>query len=298
MKEELIRNALYVVATPLGNLGDITLRAIHILKQVDAIACEDTRATSRLTDAHGIRTRLFALHQHNERDAAQQVIALLREGKAVALVSDAGTPGISDPGSFTVRTVRDAGLTVIPLPGACAATAALSAAGLPGPFRFVGFLPEKTKARATALAQLGGDCATLVFYEAPHRIVEMIEALTCAFGTTREVVIARELTKLFETIHHCLLGEASAWLQADANRQRGEFVVLLGPPLAAADMPEEASGARVLGLLVEHLPIKTAIALTQEIIGPDAPSRNALYEMALSLKSNQRNTKLGDSSSD
>ena len=283
MKEELIRNALYVVATPLGNLGDITLRAIHILKTVDAIACEDTRATARLTEAHGIRTRLFALHQHNERDAAGQVIGLLRAGKAVALLSDAGTPGISDPGSFTVRAVREAGLAVIPLPGACAATVALSAAGMPGPFRFIGFLPEKSKARATALEQLHGAHETLVFYEAPHRILSMVEALHQAFGAKREVVIARELTKLFETIHHCLLGEALAWLEADANRQRGEFVVLLGAPSASQRMPEE-SGERVLGLLLAHLPVKIAISLTQQIVGANAPSRNALYDLALTLK--------------
>lgn len=272
--------ALYVVATPLGNLGDITLRALEVLRGVDAIACEDTRHTRRLLDHFGIRAPAFALHEHNEAAAAQKLIAMLSEGKRLALVSDAGTPGISDPGARAVAAVRAAGYPVIPLPGPNAAIAALSAGGLADPyFLFVGFLPSKGTARRQQIETLKATPAALVFYEAPHRIVATVADLAELLEPQRTLVIARELTKLFEQIAALPLAEAPAWLAADPNRQRGEFVLLVSAPPPAGELPAEAM--RTLKLLLADLPLKQAVKLAAQISGRP---KNALYEQALAWK--------------
>lgn len=276
--------ALYVVATPIGNLRDISLRALDVLAAADTIAAEDTRNTRHLLNHHGLReARLLALHQHNERGAADKIIALLRQGQTVALVTDAGTPAVSDPGALLVEAVRAAGLRVIPLPGASAAIAALSASGLANPhFLFYGFLPNKSAARCTILQSLAVQPYSLVFYEAPHRILECVADLQQVFGDQREIVLARELTKLFESIHRCRLGEALDWLNADANRQRGEFVVLISG--ATPPAPDELSpeALRTLTVLLAELPLKQAVQLAVQLTGI---GRNELYPRALTLKS-------------
>ena len=271
---------MYVVATPIGNLGDISLRALETLSGVDLVACEDTRHARHLLDHHGIKVPTLALHQHNENAAADKLVQLLGEGKAVALVSDAGTPGVSDPGARTVAVVRAAGFRVIPLPGPNAAIAALSAAGLSDPhFLFVGFLPAKVGARRTAIQALAGADAALVFYEAPHRVTETVAELVDLLGPRREIVIARELTKLFEQVVRMPLADAPAWLAADANRQRGEFVLVVSapPPRRGLDVETE----RVLAALLAELPVKQAAKLAAEITGEP---KNALYARALELK--------------
>ncbi len=271
--------ALYVVATPIGNLADISVRALKVLATVDAIACEDTRNTGQLMARYGLSRPLFAAHQHNEREVAQKIVERLQQGERIALVSDAGTPAVSDPGARIVDAVRDAGLQVIPIAGASAAIAALSAGGLlPEQFHFVGFLPAKERQREQVLATLVPSSATLVFYEAPHRIVDMVNALLRAFGPQRRVVIARELSKLFEQIHRCTLGDAPAWLAADANRQRGEFVLLIeGAPPADDDLAE---AKRLLAILLDECPVSQAAALTAKITGL---KKNALYALALQM---------------
>jgi len=274
-------SALYVLATPIGNVCDVTLRALHVLAIADAVACEDTRNTSHLLTRYGISQTLIAAHEHNEREAAEKIIARLQQGQRIALVSDAGTPAVSDPGARIVEAVRAAGLRVVPLPGPSAAVTALSASGLVNDaFRFIGFLPNKSKQREHALQKLAGDAATLVFYEAPHRIVETIDALLLAFGPERHVVLGRELTKLFETVHRCPLAEAPSWLAEDANRQRGEFVVLVEGASAAGD-DNDAEAERVLRILLEELPLKQAAGLAAQITGQ---KKNALYERALQIK--------------
>jgi len=271
---------LYVVATPIGNAADITLRALHLLGLVDCIAAEDTRNTGQLLARYGLSKPLVALHEHNEREAAQRVLDQLRMGARVACVSDAGTPGISDPGAKLVDAVRDAGFPVMPLPGASAVTTALSVAGdWITPFTFIGFLPAKAKQRASALQALATHVPTLVFYEAPHRIAETVQALAQAFGPTRRLLIARELTKLHETLHRCTLAEGPAWLAADANRQRGEFVLVV-EGAAAGDTGEENPDA-LLRALLEELPVTGAAKVAATLTGA---SRNALYARALALK--------------
>lgn len=275
-----IESALYVVPTPLGNLQDMSLRAVEVLKAVPWVAAEDTRHSQPLLRHFGSGARLLPAHQHNEEQAAQGVIDKLAAGEAVALISDAGTPAVSDPGARIVARVREAGFKVVPLPGACAAVTALSASGLMAPhFLFYGFLPAKAGQRQKELEALVALPYTLVFYEAPHRVMESVEALAAAFGPERTIVFARELTKLFETIHACPLGEALEWLQADANRQRGEFVLLVeGAPEGADD----GAGERVLKLLLaEGLPVKQCAKLAAEITGA---SKNELYQKALALK--------------
>ncbi|BEV18016.1 16S rRNA (cytidine(1402)-2'-O)-methyltransferase [Herbaspirillum sp. DW155] len=273
-------SALYVLATPIGNVCDITLRGLHVLAIADAVACEDTRNTSQLLQRYGLSKQLLATHEHNEREAAAKIVERLQAGQRVALVSDAGTPAVSDPGARVVDAVRAAGFQVIALPGASAAVTALSASGLSDArFYFVGFLPAKTRQRETALQELVAVQAALVFYEAPHRIVETVQSMLQVFGPTRQIVLARELTKLFEHIHRCPLGEALAWLEQDPNRQRGEFVVLLegAQPVEG----EDAEGERVLRILLEELPVKQAAALAAQITGQ---KKNALYERALQIR--------------
>jgi 16S rRNA (cytidine1402-2'-O)-methyltransferase len=274
---------LSIVATPIGNRGDITLRALEILRAADVIACEDTRHARPLLDHHGIGGtggRLIALHEHNERQAADKLIALLAEGRNVALISDAGTPAVSDPGARAVAAVRAAGYRVVPLPGPNAAVAALSAAGLDDPhFHFVGFLPAKVGARRTAIETLKCIPATLVFYEAPHRVAETVADLAALLEPQREIVVARELTKLFEQIERLPLAEAPAWLTADENRRRGEFVLLVSAPPPAAGIDPEAE--RVLQLLLAELPVKQAAKLAAAITGRP---KNDLYARALEIK--------------
>ena len=281
MTEETV--ALYVVPTPLGNLSDLTRRATEVLCAVPWVAAEDTRHSAPLLKQLGSSARLLAAHEHNEQAAADQVIAKLAAGDAVALVSDAGTPGISDPGARLVARVRAAGHRVVPLPGPCAAVTALSAAGLAEPhFLFYGFLPAKAGQRDAALQALVGLPYTLVFYEAPHRILDTVAALARGLGGERTLVIARELTKLFESIHSLPLGEAEAWLAADANRQRGEFVLLVsGAPERPSDALDEGAERVLKALLDEGLPVKQAAKLAQTITGA---GKNALYARALELK--------------
>ncbi len=271
--------ALYVVATPIGNVADISVRALKVLAIADAVACEDTRNTGQLLARYGLSRPLLAAHQHNEREAAQRIIQRLQQGERIALVSDAGTPAVSDPGARIVDAVREAGLPVIPVAGASAAIAALSAGGLlTEQFHFIGFLPAKDRQRDQALAALVASSATLVFYEAPHRIVGTVDALLQAFGPQRRVVIARELSKLFEQIHRCALADAPAWLAADANRQRGEFVLLVeGAPQAGDDMDE---AKRLLAILLEACPLSQAAALAAKITGI---KKNVLYALALQM---------------
>jgi len=280
--------ALYVVATPIGNLADITLRALHVLQLADTIACEDTRHTQALLRAYGIdksNAQLLAVHQHNEAQAAQVVIERLQRGERVAYASDAGTPAVSDPGARLVASVRQAGLPIVPLPGASSVTAALSVAGIAGDdaqhgaFVFVGFLSSKSSERASAIEALALDARAVVLLEAPHRI----EALATALATLgeRPLTIGRELTKQFEEIATIAAHDFPGWLQRDTNRSRGEFVLVLHPALVAA---EPGAEQRILQLLLAELPLKTAVKLTADITGA---SRNALYEAALAMKKGQ-----------
>ena len=264
----------------MGNLADITLRALDVLKSVDAVACEDTRHARRFLDHYGIHAATFALHEHNEQEAAAKLTDLLAQGKAVALISDAGTPAISDPGAKAVAAVQAAGYPVVPLPGPNAAATALSASGITDPrFLFVGFLPPKTAARKAELDRLRDVDAALVFYEAPHRIVDTVADLAARLQPERQLVVARELTKLFEQIARMPLAEAPAWLAADANRQRGEFVLIVSAPPAREGLDGETD--RVLQALLAELPTKQAAKLAAEIIGA---SKNDLYQRALALK--------------
>ncbi|CAN5263709.1 16S rRNA (cytidine(1402)-2'-O)-methyltransferase [soil metagenome] len=272
--------ALYVVATPIGNLADVTIRALATMVQADLIAAEDTRHTRGLLDRYGIGGELLACHEHNEREAAERVIEVLRGGGRVAYVSDAGTPGISDPGARLVDAVRTAGLPVVPVPGPSALAAAVSASGLEASaWHFAGFLPPRREARAHAIERLAALDAGLVIYEAPHRIVESGEALAAGLGATRRAVLMRELTKWHEQIERAALGELSAWLRADDDRTRGEFVICVEAPLG--DRAAVAAFDAVLEPLLRELPLKQAVALTVEISG--AP-RNAVYARALLLK--------------
>lgn len=272
-------SVLYVVPTPLGNLADLTRRAEEVLCSVQWIAAEDTRHSGPLLKQLGAQGRTLPAHQHNEHEAAARIVEKLQAGESVALISDAGTPGISDPGARVVAAVRAAGCKVVPLPGPCAAVTALSASGLTEEhFLFYGFLPSKGGQRRQALEALRDHPYALVFYEAPHRVLETVADMAAVFGE-RTLVIGRELTKLFETVHSLPLAEALDWLKADANRQRGEFVLMLSGAPADGDNGE---GARVLKLLLaEGLPVKQAAKLAAAITGA---AKNALYDLALSLK--------------
>ena len=271
---------LYIVATPIGNLNDITLRALEVLKQVDLIAAEDTRHSRKLLDAYHIGTRLVAVHDHNEADRAGYLCGLLAEGQSIALISDAGTPLISDPGFRLVRSVREAGFDVITIPGPCAAVAALSVAGLPTDrFLFVGFLPAKQQARRGELERLQHESATLVFYESPKRIVDLLEDIVLVYGSERQVAIAKELTKAFETVRAAPVGDLVAWLKEDEQRQRGEFVVLVqGYEVQEGEVTIDAKVLRGITLAREHMPLKKACALVSELTGI---GKNQLYDAAL-----------------
>ncbi|PAU56604.1 16S rRNA (cytidine(1402)-2'-O)-methyltransferase [Pseudomonas sp. PIC25] len=271
---------LFVVATPIGNLDDISARALRVLREVSLIAAEDTRHSARLMQHFGISTPLAACHEHNERDQGGRFLARLEAGEDVALISDAGTPLISDPGFHLVRQARAVGIPVVPVPGACALIAALSAAGLPSDrFVFEGFLPAKATARRVRLALLKEEPRTLIFYEAPHRILECIEDMEATFGGDRQAVLARELTKTFETLKGLPLAELRAWVAADSNQQRGECVVLVeGWQAPEGDEALSAEALRVLDLLLAELPLKRAAAVAAEITGV---RKNLLYQAAL-----------------
>lgn len=265
---------LHVVATPIGNLSDLTPRALETLRTVDAICAEDTRRSGQLLSHFGLSTPLLALHEHNEEAIAARIVARLQQGQSLALVCDAGTPLVSDPGYRLVRAARAAGIRVSPVPGACAAIAALSVAGLPSDrFVFEGFLPAKPSARREHLRTLVSEPRTLVFYESSHRIAESLADLVAVFGAQRPAAIARELTKLFETVLDGELAALLAQVEADQNQRKGEFVVMVQGAAADADA-RLAEGRRVHALLKDHLPPSTAAKLAAEITG--AP-RKALY---------------------
>jgi 16S rRNA (cytidine1402-2'-O)-methyltransferase len=287
------QGTLYIVATPIGNLADITLRALHVLQLVDTLACEDTRHTQGLLRAYGIdrpSARLVALHQHNEAEAAQAVVARLAQGERVAYVSDAGTPGVSDPGARLVAAVRAAGLRVLPLPGASSVTTLISAAGLlaesggdagnsGSAFVFAGFLPSKAGERDSAVQALAQEPRAVLLLEAPHRIEALARAL--AVLGPRPVTVGRELTKQFEEIATAPASGLAEWFSADRDRTRGEFALVLHPVAASGSDGGSAEGERVLRLLLAELPVKTAVRLASEI--SRAP-RNALYEAALRMR--------------
>jgi len=273
---------LWVVATPIGNLDDLSVRAREILCNADLIAAEDTRHSAALLKHIGSGVRTFALHDHNEREASEQLVRRLRDGATIALISDAGTPLVSDPGYRLVRAARDAGIVVSPVPGPCAAIAGLSIAGLASDrFVFEGFLPAKSPARRAQLETLRADTRTLIFYESSHRIAEALDDLATVFGGERRAVIARELTKLFETVLAGTLAELAACLAADSNQRRGEFVLLVAGADEDADAARLAEGRRVFDLLRRELPPSRAAKIAAEISGA---SRKLLYDIAQSAQ--------------
>ncbi|MCY1433908.1 Ribosomal RNA small subunit methyltransferase I [compost metagenome] len=271
---------LFVVATPIGNLDDISARALKVLREVALVAAEDTRHSVRLLQHFGIDTPLAPCHEHNEREQGGRFLDRLQAGEDVALISDAGTPLISDPGYHLVRQARAAGIPVVPVPGACAVIAALSAAGLPSDrFVFEGFLPAKTAGRRARLEALREEPRTLIFYEAPHRLLECLQDMAGVFGEHRDALLARELTKTFETLKGLPVGELRDWVAADSNQQRGECVILVaGWQAPEGDDAISAEALRVLDLLLAELPLKRAAALAAEITGV---RKNLLYQAAL-----------------
>ncbi|ATF08977.1 rRNA small subunit methyltransferase I [Candidatus Enterovibrio altilux] len=271
-------STLYIVPTPIGNLGDITRRALSILQQVDIIAAEDTRYTGRLLSHFGIMTRTLALHDHNERQKANILVKKLMTGQNIALVSDAGTPLISDPGYHLVTRCRQVGIKVVPLPGPCALITALSASGLPSDrFSFEGFLPPRSKGRKDKFTEVAQDPRTLIFYESPHRIINTLDDMLEVLGSERMVVIARELTKTYETIHGVPLGELVEWVSEDRNRIRGEIVLLIAGYRAGEDyLPLEATNA--VALLAKELPLKKAVIITAKLFNV---KKNTLYKWGL-----------------
>jgi 16S rRNA (cytidine1402-2'-O)-methyltransferase len=272
---------LFIVATPIGNLADITERALQILRQVTLIAVEDTRHSARLLQAHGIATPMLAVHEFNERQRTEGLLDRIAAGESIALISDAGTPLISDPGYQLVRRAHQRGLAVVAVPGASAAITALSAAGLPSDrFTFEGFLPARQAARLAALRALQREPRTLIFYEAPHRIVECLQDLVECFGAAREATLARELTKTHETLRLATLGSLLEFASADPNQQKGEIVlVVAGYEPEGHELDEEA--LRMLGILLEELPLKQAAALLARIKGLP---KSLIYDAGLHLQ--------------
>ena len=277
-----MESGLYIVATPIGNLGDITSRAIQVLQAVDLIAAEDTRHSRRLFQQFAIDTPCFAYHEFSDRGAQERVLTRLAQGEAVALVSDAGTPLISDPGFRLVRDVQEAGFRVFPVPGACAAIAALCVSGLPTDrFVFEGFLPAKAGARAARLLELAAEASTTIFYEAPHRIVDSLQAMVEAFGGDREAVLAREITKAYETVTRAPLAELAGFVAADSNQQRGEIVlVVAGKPAGQPELDARLAG--LLQRLAQEMPGKRAAAIVAEFSGL---KKNQLYDYLLAQRS-------------
>ncbi|HSH28382.1 MAG TPA: 16S rRNA (cytidine(1402)-2'-O)-methyltransferase [Thiohalobacter sp.] len=271
---------LYVVATPIGNLGDLSQRAIETLRTVDLIAAEDTRHSRPLLQHYGIRTPLQSCHEHNEAQVSPRLVEQLQAGQRIALISDAGTPLVSDPGYQLVRAAIEAGVVVLAVPGPSALVAALSVSGLPTDrFRFEGFLPAKSGARRERLQALAAETATLVFYESSHRIRTGLADMAAAFGDARYAVLARELTKRFEQTERGALSHLRQWVEADANRRKGEFVVMVQGAEAPTGQ-DAAETRRILEILLKRLPVKQAAAIAAEITGE---RRNALYQLALGL---------------
>ena len=283
------RATLYVVATPIGNLRDITLRALDVLKSVDCVAAEDTRVSSGLLRRYGITTKLISIHEHNERTQSARVIAMLGEGQSVALISDAGTPSVSDPGAVVVAAVRGAGHSVVPIPGPSALATLLSVTGWPAtPFTFIGFLPAKKGARREILGAMTGSHPAMVFYEAPHRIVEMLEDVAATFDGARRITVGRELTKRFESIHESTLAEIVEWIQADPDRQRGEFSLIV----EGAPPQRDASGLTtddvgMLERLMRELPASRAAKVAADLSGKP---RSEFYRLALERSGNDGDT--------
>jgi 16S rRNA (cytidine1402-2'-O)-methyltransferase len=279
-----LKGTLYVVATPIGNLDDLSPRAARTLASVDVVAAEDTRHSGRLLSHLGIQKRMVALHDHNEKDRAAGILTELQAGRDVALISDAGTPLISDPGYVLVREARAAGHRVSPIPGPCALVAALSVAGLPTDrFLYVGFLPAKRSGRRASLEVLSSEVATLVFYESPHRIMESVRDIADVLGSDREMVLGREITKTFETFYSGSVADVLAELERDPHGNRGEFVVMVRG--AAAQAGSEAAATmdvgRMLRVLLAELPVKKVAKMASELTGL---SKNELYQRALALK--------------
>ena len=273
------RGTLYVVATPIGNLADMVPRAVETLQTVAVIAAEDTRHSARLLDHFAIKTPAIAYHDHSDEQRTDNLIQRLLAGEHVALISDAGTPLVSDPGYRLVRKAREQGITVVPIPGACAMIAALSAAGLPSDrFAFEGFLPAKAGARRTQLESVANDPRTLIFYEAPHRILETLQDMASVFGPEREVVMARELTKTFETIKGDKVAALADWVAADSNQQRGEIVLLVQGVSRAESAEMTAEQERIMKVLLAELPLKQAAAMGAKITGL---KKNFLYQWGL-----------------
>ena len=274
--------SLYVVATPIGNLADLSARAIEVLGTVDRIVAEDTRHSRKLLQHYALQTPMAALHEHNERELAPQLVQQLVEGRSLAMISDAGTPLISDPGFNLVRLAREAGVPVVPVPGPSALICALSASGLPTDrFVFEGFLPARRTARKHRLEQLCRESRTLIFYESSHRIVESLQDMQAQFGDRRQAVVARELTKQFETIHGDTLVALLQWITADPNQQKGEFVVLVQGLEQTESYHVTPEAEQLLLLLLEELPIKKAAKLAARFTGLN---KRTLYDRALQLK--------------
>ena len=279
--ETIKAGTLYVVATPIGNLGDMTSRAVEVLRGVDLIAAEDTRHSGRLLSHFDIDTPTIALHEHNERTQAPRLLERLAAGESVALISDAGTPLVSDPGFHLVRLARERGIPVVPVPGASALMAALSVSGLPTDrFVFEGFLPAKHGPRRKRLQALAGETRTLIFYEAPHRVLETLDDMVTVLGAQRPAVLARELSKTFETVKAAPLGELADWVRGDADQQKGEMVLLLGGAPAGEDGVDDTEARRILGVLLEDLPLSQASALAARLTGL---KKQQLYRLGLSL---------------
>lgn len=274
-------SALYIVATPIGNLGDMSSRAIDILKQVDLIAAEDTRHSGKLLQHFGITTKMISLHSYNEQQRSKQILQKLSAGKSIALISDAGTPLISDPGYRLVCDARQIGIEIIAIPGACALIAALSVSGLPAEqFYFAGFLPAKSSARLQRLENYKTTSCTLIFYESPHRIIKSLQDMITVFGEKRRAVIARELTKKFETIYDDNLQNLLNHFIANSQQQCGEFVILLSGAKKQSTAEISAADLKVLTILLDELPVKQAATLAAKITGK---KKNALYQLALNV---------------
>lgn len=274
---------LYVVATPIGNLKDMSPRAIETLKSVDCVACEDTRHSAPLLQHFMIGTKTIALHEHNERERVVKLLERLSQGKSIALISDAGTPLINDPGYFLVSEARKAGIRVVPIPGPSAVIAALSVSGLPtDKFCYEGFLPAKSKNRLRQLESLRYETRTIIFYEAPHRILESLQDMLQIFESEREVVIARELTKIYETIYSTTLVELVEWIKNDENQQRGEIVLMVKGAGTIKTEADAISIDHILTTLLAELPLKQAVELASKISNK---RKNEVYQRALQLKS-------------
>jgi len=279
MTQSVLRPALYVVATPIGNLQDISPRAVNVLSTVDLIAAEDTRHSAKLLHHLAVTTPMTSFHEHNEQQETPRLLEMLQAGKSIALISDAGTPLLSDPGYRLVRAVRAAGLPTVPVPGPSAAVAALSVAGLPSDrFVFEGFPPPKAGARQRRFAALAREVRTVVFFESPHRIRDSLADMANVFGAEREAVIARELTKQFETVRGGMLGELRDWLESDPEQQQGEFVIIIRgrPEPDQADLDDQSR--HTLAVLCREFPLKQAVMLAAEICGV---GKNALYDYAI-----------------